>query len=50
MIRNDNIREKVGVVPLVEKMEVTRLRWFVHVERRPVDFVVTRVCLMKTEE
>ena len=35
--------EKVGVAPIVEKMEETRLRWFRHVERRPVDAVVRRV-------
>jgi hypothetical protein len=28
---------------IVEKMVETRLRWFAHVERRPVDFVVIRV-------
>jgi hypothetical protein len=38
-IRNDNIRERVGVVPIVEKMVETQLRWFGHVERR---FVVLR--------
>jgi hypothetical protein len=33
-IRNDNIRERVGVAPIVEMVE-NRLRWFGHVERRP---------------
>jgi len=33
-IRNDNISERVGVAPIVEKMVETRLRWFGHVERR----------------
>jgi len=42
-IRNDDIRERVGVAPMVEKMVETRLRWFGNVERRPVDFVVRRV-------
>jgi hypothetical protein len=27
-IRNDNIRERVGVAPIVEKIVETRLRWF----------------------
>ncbi|KAF7808226.1 sacsin isoform X2 [Senna tora] len=34
-IRNDYIREKVGVAPIVEKLVETRLRWFGHVQRRP---------------
>jgi len=42
-IRNDHIRERErewGVAPIVEKMVENRLRWFGHVERRPVDSVV----------
>lgn len=35
--------ERVGVVPIVEKMVKTRLMWFGHVEMRPLDFVVRRV-------
>jgi len=27
-IRNDNIKESVGVAPIIEKMVETRLRWF----------------------
>ncbi|KAL5142110.1 hypothetical protein HKD37_09G025345 [Glycine soja] len=42
-IRNEAIRERVGVAPIVEKMVENRLRWFGHVERRPVDSVVRRV-------
>jgi hypothetical protein len=42
-IRNDNIRERIGVASMLEKMVETRLRWFGHVERRNVDFVVRRV-------
>ncbi|KAH1228828.1 26S proteasome regulatory subunit 8 A [Glycine max] len=34
-IRNEAIRERVGVAPIVEKMVENRLRWFGHVERRP---------------
>jgi len=34
-IRNDNIRKRVGVAPIVEKMVETWLRWFGHVKRRP---------------
>jgi len=42
MIRNDTIRE-MGVAPVVEKLVENRLRWFGHVERRPVNAVVRRV-------
>ena len=35
-LRNDCIREKVGVALIEEKMTKTRLRWFGHVQRRPV--------------
>jgi hypothetical protein len=42
-IRNDHIRERVGVTPIAEKMVETRLRWFGRVERRLVDYVVSRV-------
>jgi len=47
LIRNDNIRERVGVVPIVKEMVETRLRWFEHVERRLVDFVVRGVDQME---
>ena len=34
-IRNDTIRERVGVAPIVEKLVENRVRWFGNVERRP---------------
>jgi hypothetical protein len=49
-IRNDNIRESIGVTPIVEKMVETRLRWFRHVERRLVDYVVRRVDQMESSQ
>ena len=42
-IRNECIREKVGVAPIVEKMVESRLRWFGHVRRRPEEAPVRRV-------
>ena len=42
-IRNDHIRERVGVAPISEKMVENRLRWFGHVQRRPLDAPVRRV-------
>ena len=41
------IRERVGVAPIVEKLVENRLRWFGHLERRPVDAVVRRVDQME---
>jgi hypothetical protein len=42
-IRNDSIRKRVGVAPIVEKMVENRLRKFGNVERRPVDYVARTV-------
>jgi len=47
MIRNNTIREIVEVAPIVEKSVENRLRWFGHVERKPVDAVVRRVDQME---
>ncbi|KAH1225684.1 hypothetical protein GmHk_11G032522 [Glycine max] len=49
-IRNGDIRERVGVAPIVEKMVENRLRWFGHVERRPVDSVVRIVDQMERRQ
>ncbi|KAH1211080.1 LINE-1 retrotransposable element ORF2 protein [Glycine max] len=49
-IRNEAIRERVGVAPIVEKMVKNRLRWFGHVERRPVNSVVRRVDQMERRQ
>ena len=34
-VRNDDIRDRLGVVPIKEKLVQHRLRWFSHVQRRP---------------
>jgi hypothetical protein len=34
-VRNEDIRDRVGVVPIEEKLVQHRLRWFDHVQRRP---------------
>ena len=49
-IRNDSIRERVGVAPIVEKLVENKLRWFGHVERRSVDAVVKRVDQMEESQ
>jgi len=36
-VRNEDIRTKIGVASIKEKMRENRLRWFVHVRRRPTD-------------
>ncbi|XP_070021990.1 uncharacterized protein [Nicotiana sylvestris] len=41
-IRNEDIREKVGVTPMDDKMQEARLRWFRHVRRRSIDIPVRR--------
>ena len=33
-VRNDDIRDRLGVAPIEEKLVQHRLRWFVHVQRR----------------
>ncbi|KAH0452368.1 hypothetical protein IEQ34_019667 [Dendrobium chrysotoxum] len=42
-IRNEHIREKVGVAPVEDKIRESRLRWFGHVKRRPPDDPVRKV-------
>ena len=32
---NDDIRDRLGVAPIEEKLVQHRLRWFEHVQRRP---------------
>ncbi|PVH48241.1 hypothetical protein PAHAL_4G288400 [Panicum hallii] len=34
-VRNEDIRDRVGVAPIEEKLIQHRLRWFEHVQRRP---------------
>ena len=42
-VRNENIRTKIGIASIEEKMRENRLRWFGHVRRRPKDSPVRRV-------
>ncbi|XP_070041028.1 uncharacterized protein [Nicotiana tomentosiformis] len=39
-IMNEDIREKVGMTPMDDKMREARLRWFRHVRRRSLDALV----------
>ena len=42
-MKNDYIRTDIGVAPIEAKMVENRLRWFGHVERRPLEAPVRRV-------
>ncbi|XP_070008469.1 uncharacterized protein [Nicotiana sylvestris] len=41
-IRNEVIRDKVGVASLEDKMRESRLRWFEHVKRRSIEPPIRR--------
>ena len=36
-VRNDDIRDRLEVAPIEEKLVQYRLRWFGHVQRRPLE-------------
>lgn len=42
-IRNEINRRSIGVAPILEKIVENILKWFLHVERISVNFVVRRV-------
>ena len=42
-VRNEDIRTKIGVVSIEEKMRKNYLRWFGHVRRKRTDTPVRRV-------
>lgn len=49
-IRNECIQDEFGVPPIEEiqeKMTETQLRWFGHVRRRPMEFLVRKVDQME---
>ena len=48
-IRNEDIRKKIGVAPIEEKMREHRLRWFGYLQRRPVDAPVRREILHQVD-
>jgi hypothetical protein len=39
-LRNYDIRDRVGLAPIAEKLVHHRLRWFGHIQRRPPDALV----------
>lgn len=42
-IKNKNIRDKLGVAPLEDKIRENRLRWFGYVYRRPIDTAFRKI-------
>lgn len=47
-IKNEKIRSKVGVAPIEDKIRKNWLRWFGHVNGRPINTPV-RICNYKME-
>ena len=41
-VKNEYIREWVGVVLIEDKLRENRLRWFGHIQRRPTEAIVKR--------
>jgi hypothetical protein len=48
-IRNDDIRDKLGVAPIQEKLVQHHLRWFGHIQRRPPEALVRNGILSRPE-
>jgi hypothetical protein len=48
-IRNDDIRDKIGVAPIQEKLVQHRLRRFGHIQRRPPKASVRNDILSRPE-
>jgi hypothetical protein len=46
-IRNNNIRDKLGVTPIQELLVQYCLRWFDHIERRPPETPVRKNVLSR---
>ena len=49
-VKNEDIRTKIDIDSVEEKMRENRLRWFGHVRRRPTDVPVRRVEYIKLEQ
>uniref|UniRef100_A0A0A9D9B5 Uncharacterized protein n=1 Tax=Arundo donax TaxID=35708 RepID=A0A0A9D9B5_ARUDO len=48
-VRNNDIRDRVGVVPIEEKLIQHRLRWFGDIQRRPSEALVQSGRLKRTD-
>ena len=49
-VRNEYIREWVGVVPIEDKLKENRLRWFDHIQWRRTKAIVKRCDTMTVNE
>jgi hypothetical protein len=47
-VRNDYIRERLGVAPVEEKLVQHHLRWFEHIQRRPAEAPVRSGVIRRT--
>jgi hypothetical protein len=45
---NDDIRERLGVAPIEEKLVQHRLRWFGHMQRRPTEAPICNRVIRRT--
>ncbi|PKA50366.1 isoleucyl-tRNA synthetase [Apostasia shenzhenica] len=45
-MRNEYIQKKVGVAPIEDKLRESRLRWFGHLNRRPIEAPVRKIELL----
>ena len=49
-VRNEVIRERVGMAPIEEKLTQHRLRWFGHIQRRPPEVQVRSEVLKRVDK
>ena len=49
-VRNEVIRERVGVAPIEEKLTQHRMRWFGHVQRKPPEAPVHSGVLKRVDK
>jgi hypothetical protein len=47
-VRNDDIRERLVVAPVEEKLVQHRLRWFEYMQRRPAEAPIRNVVIRRT--
>jgi hypothetical protein len=47
-VQNDDIRERLGVASVEEKLVQHRLRWFGHMQRRPAEATICNGVIRQT--
>jgi hypothetical protein len=47
-VRNDDIRERLVVAPVEEKLVQHRLRWFGHMQRKPMEAPIRNGVIRRT--